>query len=104
MLDTKGNLVTDTKAVVELAFEAHIKRLEPNKIKTNLIQYEKDVSDLCLLRLKETAKKKLKHWTMFDLDNALKKLKNYKSMDADGYVNEIFKTEVLGIDLKIDNT
>ena len=101
MLDTKGNLVTDTKAVVELAFEAHIKRLEPNKIKTNLIQYEKDVSDLCLLRLKETAKKKLKHWTMFDLDNALKKLKNDKSMDADGYVNEIFKTEVLGIDLKI---
>ena len=38
---------------------------------------------------------------MFDLDNALKKLKNDKSMDADGYVNEIFKTEVLGIDLKI---
>ena len=39
-------------------------------------------------------------WTMTDLEAALKDLKNNKSRDNDGLVNEIFKKDMIGEDLK----
>ena len=39
-------------------------------------------------------------WRMSHLESAISKLKNYKSKDPDGYINEIFKSEVAGTDLK----
>ena len=39
-------------------------------------------------------------WTMRDLDRVLSKLKNNKSRDFDGFVNEIFKKNVIGENLK----
>ena len=39
-------------------------------------------------------------WTMSDLDKALKDLKRDKSRDYEGLVNEIFKHNVIGSDLK----
>ena len=39
-------------------------------------------------------------WTMEDLDKALAKLKNNKSRDFEGYLNEIFKLDVIGDNLK----
>ena len=37
---------------------------------------------------------------MSDLDIALRNLKNNKSRDHEGYINEIFKHECIGEDLK----
>ena len=37
---------------------------------------------------------------MSDLEGALSQLKNNKSRDPDGYINEIFKCEVIGQNLK----
>ena len=39
-------------------------------------------------------------WTMSDLDRALADLKNNKSRASEGLINEIFKKEVIGSDLK----
>ena len=39
-------------------------------------------------------------WEMKDLDRALSDLKNNKSRDHAGYVNELFKADVIGSDLK----
>ena len=39
-------------------------------------------------------------WTTRDLDRVLSKLKNNKSSDFDGFVNEIFKKNVIGDNLK----
>ena len=39
-------------------------------------------------------------WTMSDLENALADLKDNKSRDNDGLINEIFKKNVIGTDLK----
>ena len=36
------------------------------------------------------------NWTMENLENALQKLKNNKSRDFEGYVNELFKKDVVG--------
>ena len=39
-------------------------------------------------------------WKMCDLESALSNLKNNKSRDHEGYINELFKTDVAGYDLK----
>ena len=39
-------------------------------------------------------------WTMKDLDRALSGLKNNKSRDVDGFVNELFKKNVIGDNMK----
>ena len=39
-------------------------------------------------------------WTIEDLDKVLARLKNNISNDHDGYINEIFKKDVIGKDLK----
>ena len=39
-------------------------------------------------------------WKMSDLEGAFSQLKNNKSRDPDGYINEIFKCEVIGQNLK----
>ena len=41
-----------------------------------------------------------KKWTISDLDLALRNLKNNKSRDPEKLVNEIFKKDVIGSDLK----
>jgi hypothetical protein len=52
------------------------------------------------MKLKLATQKKSVPWTMKDLDRALCDLKNNKSRDFEGYVNEIFKNNVIGSDLK----
>ena len=44
---------------------------------------------------------KSRDFTIADLEKALKSLKNNKSADFEGYVNEIFKFETVGEDLKV---
>ena len=39
-------------------------------------------------------------WTMDQLDAALDNLKRNKSRDSEGLINEIFKRDVIGINLK----
>jgi hypothetical protein len=66
--------------------------------------------DLCSLKLRKSKifKMKLKSaeanfsdlWKMSDLENALADLKDNKSRDNDGLINEIFKKNVIGTDLK----
>ena len=52
------------------------------------------------MKLNLAAKNPSKEWTMADLDLALKDLKNNKSRDPEGFINEIFKANVIGNDLK----
>ena len=40
-------------------------------------------------------------WNVEDLDNAIKRLKLNKSRDPHGFINEIFKEEYMGKDLKL---
>ena len=53
------------------------------------------------MKLKLAEAKSSKMWTMSDLETALGDLKKNKSRDNDGLINEIFKKEVIGKDLKL---
>ena len=51
--------------------------------------------------MKEASNNKTPDWTIEELEVVLKELKNDKSRDALGYINELFKPEVCGQDLKL---
>ena len=53
------------------------------------------------LRLELSKYKKSKPWMLKDLENVLNSLKNDKARDPNGWVNEIFKTGVAGMNLKL---
>ena len=52
------------------------------------------------MKLKLASSRPSSPWTMLDLEIALKDLKNNKSRDPEGLVNELFKLNVIGDDLK----
>ena len=52
------------------------------------------------LKMKLAQRRNSPDWTMSDLNKVLSKLKNNKSRDFQGYINEIFKPNVIGEDLK----
>ena len=52
------------------------------------------------LRLDYMKNEKSNNWKMEDLTKVLKNLKNNKSRDPQGYINEIFKLNVSGSNLR----
>ena len=44
--------------------------------------------------------KKSRDWQVDDIDKVLRNLKNNKSCDPEGYINEIFKPDVIGSNLR----
>ena len=52
------------------------------------------------MKLKLAKSKKSSEWSMKDLETALSSLKNNKSRDFKGYLNEIFKIDLIEDDLK----
>ena len=65
--------------------------------------YEQNLrkNEIFQLQLKLAENRTSLPWKMMDLEAALKNLKNNKSRDHAGYVNEIFKCQVIGQDLKL---
>ena len=55
---------------------------------------------LCSKRLELTMENKAPRLTRLKLDKVLKKLKNNKARDPHGFINEIFKLDAIGDDLK----
>ena len=51
--------------------------------------------------MKEASNNKTPDWTLNDLEDVLKGLKKDKCRDPFGYINEIFKPDVCGEDLKL---
>ena len=57
--------------------------------------------ELFKLRMKLASSNKFDSWTMAQLENVLKILKEGKSRDPNGWVRDVFKSEVAGEHLKI---
>ena len=56
---------------------------------------------LCESRIREAQNNITPDWTRDDMELALKQLKDNKSMDPLGFVNDVFKPENAGVDLKL---
>ena len=101
MLDTWGNLVTDTKQIQNLALSTFTERLKNREIKTEFAYMKLLKEKLFEIRIKSSGRIKTPPWSMNELDNVLKNLKKNKSRDPMGYANEIFSPSIAGLDFRL---
>ena len=94
MLDANGTLLTLNGAIKVRALEVYTQRLKGNKIGTHLEDHEKDVNKLCAARLKLCKLKKVRPWTMEELNLVIKDLDIGKSRGAFGYANELLNCRI----------
>ena len=94
MLDKFNNLLTTQESIKARAIQVYSERLQPNIMKDHLKSLEE-------IRLKLLKKTNNNPWTHDDLAQAVKDLDKDKARDALGHINELFKEEVAGNDLKL---
>ena len=96
----QGKIITDPHSLKLLLAKEYRERLRSRPIRPDLKQlevYKKTISDI---KMKIASLRKSSDWTISELEKALKCLKINKSRDHEGFINEIFKQEVIGTDLK----
>ena len=96
----KGKLVTGAREIKSLLGKEYRERLRSRPLRPDLLAMGRNKRKIFQLKMKLAERRESPDWTMNDLDKALGKLKNNKSRDFEGYINEIFKKNVIGSDLK----
>ena len=101
MMDENEKLVTNAETIKDMAAKAYKHRLRNRPMKEGMEKI-KDEKEAIAHKVMEAARlTKTDPWDMGDLDLVLRKLKNNKSRDPNGLVNELFKEETAGDDLKL---
>lgn len=96
----KGKLITNSDEIKALLIQEYTHRLRTRPIRPDLGDIRNRKNEIFKLHLKLTVDISTNPWTLKDLERALASLKNNKARDPAGYVNEIFKEEIIGTDLK----
>ena len=96
----KGKLVTELTEIKKLLEKEYTQRLRKRPMRPDFGDIEMRKKEIFNLQLKLAEKTTTKHWNIKDLERALAELKNKKSRDHSGYINEIFKKDIIGTDLK----
>ena len=98
--DKTGNIVTNHAGLKQLYLNTYIHRLRTRPIKEEFEQMKQFKDELFELRLKIASSNKSKPWNMDQLEVVLKHLKEGKSRDPNGWVRDLFRNEVAGLQLK----
>ena len=98
--DHKGRIVSAPNELKRLYAKEFKERLRTRKMRPDLKHLEKRKKRIFLMKLKLAGSTTSAPWNMFDLDRALRDLKNNRSRDPDGFLNEIFKKDIIGTNLK----
>ena len=98
--DKKGNIITNHIGLKKLYLKTYIERLRNRPIREDFkdLKYLKEL--LFSLRYQLCRSKVSNPWELKDLEEVLKDLKKNKSRDPNDFVNEIFKQNVAGTNLK----
>ena len=99
-INHKGKLISGAKNLKILMLNEYKQRLRNRPVRPDLGLMGKRKDKIFNLKMELARRKKTPDFTMKDLENALSKLKNNKSRDSLGYINEIFKPETIGDNLK----
>ena len=75
-------------------------RLRSRPLRPDLGDLKERRNEIFEMHLRLAEETESSPWNMADLEKALDDLKNNKARDHAGYVNEIFKKDVIGEDLK----
>jgi hypothetical protein len=96
----KGKIISGPKDLKNLLAMEYRNRLRTRATRPDLIALKVRRKKIFKMKIKLAQKKESPDWKMSDLDLALDDLKRNKSRDPDGYVNELFKHDVIGDNLK----
>ena len=96
----RGKLVSNPVAIKTLLTREYKDRLRKRPVRSDFSDMRIRRNKIFKMKMKVAGKKKSPDWTMKDLEVVLKNLKRNKSRDFEGYLNEIFKLDVIGDDLK----
>ena len=96
----RGKLVSNPGAIKKLLAREYKDRLRKRAVRTDISDMRKWRTEILRMKLALAAKKHSRDWTLSDLEAALRNLKNNKSRDFEGYLNELFKSDTIGENLK----
>ena len=96
----RGKLVSNPGAIKKLLAREYKDRLRKRPLRPDFADVRKRRKTIFKLKMKFARSRKSPDWSMDDLETALKYLKPNKSRDFEGYLNEIFKPDVIGDNLK----
>ena len=97
----KGKIVSAPGDIKKVLAKEYKDRLRLRPLRPDLKNMKIRRKRIFQMKMKLAKSRKSPDWTMADLEKALANLKNNKARDYDGYINEIFKLNVIGDDLKL---
>ena len=100
--DEKGNLITELDTLKLLYMDTYKHRLRHRIIDAEYCELECMKVELWRRRMDGLVRNKAPLWTMKDLDKALSSLKNNQARDPLGMISDIFKPNIIGVELKKD--
>ena len=95
-----GKIISEPSELKKLLAQEYKERLRERPVRPDLGDLKSRKRIIFKLKLKLAESNISELWTMSDLEKALADLKDNKARDNDGYINEIFKKNVIGTDLK----
>ena len=99
-IDKGGNIITAPSLLRKLYLDTYVDRLRHREMKPELMEVFNMKMTLWDFRLELLKENKSRNWQEEDLNKVLKGLKNNKSRDPGGLINEIFKPNVIGSNLR----
>ena len=99
--DKHGMIVTNHEKLKKLYLNTYKHRLRNRPMREDFQNIKEHKEELFKLRIRLASSNKSEPWTMAQLENVLKILKEGKSRDPNGWVRDLFKSEVAGEQLKI---
>ena len=98
--DHTGNIVSSQKDIKNLLLREYTNRLRSRPVREDLKSLKSRRTKIFEMKLSLAGDEISSDWTMKDLEKVLESLKNNKSRDPKGFVNELFKIENIGDNLK----
>ena len=99
--DRKGNLITNHLGLKNLYLKTYKQRLRNRPMRTGFEEIENLKNMLFDLRKELCEKTKSEEWEMHHLEKAIKTLKKDKARDPNGWINDLFREDVAGFNLKL---
>lgn len=99
-INHSSELNSGATKIKELMAKEYGERLRDRPMRPDLKSFIVRKQEIFEMKIGRERRKESPDWSMEELDKVLAKIKNNKSRDFEGYINEIFKTPVVGSDLK----
>ena len=99
-LAQSGNIINAPHLLRNLYLDTYVDRLRHREMQPEFSEVYSMKTTLWEYNYEMLKSKKSHNWEMTNLEMVLKNLKKNKSRDPDGFINDIFKPNVIGNNLK----